>query len=756
MMTERPRGPRAGEHQDFGASSDAKPPQFDEFFTAHLLAIVNSAEEIVVSKTLDGIVRSWNRGAERVFGFVAEEMIGQPITRIIPPELHAEEDRLLDALRAGVRIERYETTRLTRDGERVDVSIGLSPIRDGQDAIVGAVKVGHEISARRRAEAALREEARALETLNRVGQTVAAQLDLTRVVQTVTDAATELSDAAFGAFFYNVVSENNESYFLYTLSGAPREAFSRFPNPRNTALFGATFSGEGVVRSDDITQDPRYGRNAPYHGMPEGHLPVHSYLAVPVISRSGEVLGGLFLGHPSVGVFTERAERLVVGIAAQAATALDNARLYEGVQRELAARVEAEKALRESESQLRQVLVEREELLESERAARSEAERLSRMKDEFLTTLSHELRTPLHAIQGWAKVLSSDDVTAADRARGIETIERNVRAQARLVNDLLDMSRITSGKMQLEVQPVQLQEVIEAAIESVLPSADAKGIRLRSLLDTEIGPIRGDPARLQQVLWNLLSNAVKFTPRGGRIQVILERVNSHAEILIEDTGIGIHPDFLPHVFDRFRQGDPSASRRHGGLGLGLSIVKSLIELHGGSVRVKSPGDGQGCTFVISLPVSIVRAEGARRDPRRRADPIDTIELPRLDGVRVLLIDDEPDGLALAVHILERGGANTRTTSRAAEALELLRTDDFDVLVSDIGMPDLDGYELIRRAREIERARSIPAIALTAYARAEDRQRSLLAGYQMHIAKPIDGPELIAGIASLLRIARTLR
>ncbi|MEP7245733.1 MAG: ATP-binding protein, partial [Gammaproteobacteria bacterium] len=484
------------------------------------------------------------------------------------------------------------------------------------------------------------------------------------------------------------------------------------------------------------------GKNAPHSGMPEGHLPVCSYLAVPVISHTGEVLGGLFFGHPKPGVFNERAERLVVAVAAQAAIAIDNARLFQ--------------ALRASESELKTVAAEREAFLLSERAARSEAERLSHMKDEFLATLSHELRTPLNAIQGWATLLRQHDVTTADLTRGLETIERNVRAQAQIIEDLLDMSRIISGKIHLEVQSLQLHEVITHAIEAVRQSAEAKKIRLHPLLDSRIGHVRGDPNRLQQVLWNLFSNAVKFTPQGGRIQVVLERVNSHVEIVVEDSGIGIRGEFLPFVFDRFRQGDATTTRRHGGLGLGLSIVKNLVELHGGSVRVKSPGEGEGSTFVVALPISHVSEDDAERG--RRVEPavevLDAIELPRLDGVSVLIVDDEADGRVLMARILEGRGARTECASGALQALEHLRRDRFDILLSDIGMPEVDGYELIRRVRALDDSRSgpIPAIAVTAYARAEDRQRSLLAGYQMHLSKPIEARELVAGIASLLRVS----
>jgi PAS domain S-box-containing protein len=533
---------------------------------AHLGAIVASSEDAIVSKTLEGIVTSWNAAAERLFGYSASDMIGQPILRIIPEERHHEEVEILSKLRRGERIERYETVRKHKDGRRFEVSLTVSPVRDSTGRIVGAAKIAHDITER-----------------------------------------------------------------------------------RNT-----------------------------------------------------------------------------------------------------------ERALREREAELAKLLAERESILASERAARSEAERLSHMKDEFLATLSHELRTPLNAIQGWATLLRTREVGSGDLERGLETIERNVRAQSQIVNDLLDMSRIISGKVHLEVQPLHLHELVGNAIETVRPAASAKQLRIQSMLDSRIGLVRGDPNRLQQVFWNLLSNAMKFTPKGGRIQVVLERVNSHVEICVEDTGIGIRPDFLPHVFDRFRQGDPSTTRHFGGLGLGLSIVKSLVELHGGSVRVKSPGEAQGSTFIVALPVLHVRTEEPDRRPGAQSlDPLESIELPDLDGVAVLIVDDEPDGRALIARILEGRRARPTCVSSAAEALDTLSREKVDILLSDIGMPDMDGFELIRRVRLLDDARSgqLPAIAITAYARPEDRQRSLLAGFHMHLSKPIEARELVASIAGLLRLSR---
>lgn len=700
---------------------------------AHLAALVATSEDAIVSKTLDGRITSWNGAAERLFGYTAQEMIGKPILTLIPAELQYEEDAILAKLQAGQRVDRFETIRLHKNGTRLELSVTISPVLDTHGRVVGAAKIAHDISHRRRAEQALIDEAHAREALADIGKAIATQLDLERVVQLVTDAATQLTGAAFGAFFYNMLED--ESYRLYTLSGASRESFARFPMPRNTEVFGPTFRGDGVVRSDDIRQDPRYGKSAPHNGMPPGHLPVRSYLAVPVKLHDGEVIGGLFFGHPEPGVFTERAERLAVGIATHASIAIGNVRMFQ--------------ALKDQGQRLK-------DAVEAERQARSEAERLGHLKDEFLATLSHELRTPLNAIQGWVRLLQERGISEDDRRRGLATIERNVRAQTQIVNDLLDMSRIIAGKTHLEVQTLQLHEVVRNALDAIRQTADAKHIRVQSMLDSTIGRVRGDPNRLQQVLWNLLSNAVKFTPSDGRIQVILERVNSHVEIVIEDTGVGIRSEFLPYVFDRFRQGDPSITRQYGGLGLGLSIVRTLVELHGGSVRVKSPGENQGSTFIVALPVSHVRGEDSGDDQRAlAAQPLDEAELPRLDGARVLIVDDEPDGRDLIGRILEGRGASPTCVGSAQEALAALRQEQFDILLSDIGMPHVDGYELLRQVRLLDatRDRPIPAIAITAYARAEDRQRSLLAGYHMHLAKPVEARELIAGVASLLQLSR---
>ena len=405
----------------------------------------------------------------------------------------------------------------------------------------------------------------------------------------------------------------------------------------------------------------------------------------------------------------------------------------------------------------RALLEQNAQLLDSERAARAESERASQIKDEFLATLSHELRTPLNAILGWANVLRGDLTDTEGVAEGLAIIERNARAQNQIIEDLLDMSRIISGKVRLDVHRLDLAPIVEAAIETVRPAAAAKGIRVQTVLDPTARPVSCDPNRLQQVFWNLLSNAIKFTPRGGRVQVLLERVNSHLEVSIIDTGKGIEADFLPHVFDRFRQADSSTTRQYGGLGLGLAIVKQLVELHGGTVRVKSGGHDLGTTFIVALPLTVLHAEGGPDFGERRHPAQGSLAAPPLHrdidlhDVRVLVVDDEADARALVRRLLEERGATVITNGSAAEALATIHAERFDVLVSDIGMPDEDGYALIRKVRSIptERGGTIPAVALTAYARSEDRMKAVRAGFQMHVTKPVEPAELLTMVASLV-------
>src|SRR5438132_3979814 len=510
---------------------------------ANLAAIVSSSNDAIVSKTLDGVITSWNATAERMFGYTAEEAIGKPISIIVPRDRRDEEKAILDRVRLGERTEHFETVRVTKDGHFVTVSITVSPVRDERGRIIGASKVARDVS-----------------------------------------------------------------------------------------------------------------------------------------ERSG--------------------------------------------------------------------------LLAREQAARGRAEDASRLKDEFLATVSHELRAPLNAILGWAQILRSGALDEDKVRHAITVVERNARMQAQVIEDLLDVSRIITGKLRLDIQPIQPARAVSSAIESVKPMAEAKGVILEADLDPEAGPISGDTSRLQQIVWNLLSNAIKFTPRGGRVQVRVQRVASQVELSVRDSGIGIEPEFLPHVFDRFRQADASTTRTVGGLGLGLAIVRHLAELHGGTVRAESAGKGRGSAFIIRFPLRQTRLpdpEGAG-GPARTRDSLRAEELPRLVGVRILVVDDEPDTRELLRQVLEGCGAEVREASTTAQALREVQEWRPAVIVSDIGLPGEDGYELIRKVREWERGAGAwtPAIALTAYARTKDRMRALVAGYQVHVAKPIEPAEFALVVAGVLQ------
>jgi PAS domain S-box-containing protein len=676
-------------------------------------SIVGSSMDAIITKDLNGVITSWNAAAQRLFGYRPEEMIGQPIRRLIPEDRQFEEDEILGRLRHGDRIEHFETVRLAKDGRLLTLSVTISPLRNAAGTIIGASKIARDISGAKAAEAErlrlVQENAAVTETLNDVGAIVASDLDREKVVQAVTDAATHLTSAEFGAFFYNLVNENGESYTLYTLSGVPRDAFAGFPMPRNTPVFEPTFKGTSIVRSDDITADPRYGRNPPYNGMPRGHLPVRSYLAVPVRGRSGDIIGGLFFGHSQTGRFTEQHERLAVGIASWASVALENARMFAAVQE------------------------------------------ASRLKDEFLASLSHELRTPLNAILGYARMLRTGAVPAERRNRAIETIERNATSLTQIVEDVLDISRIVSGKIRLNVQPVDLPDIVRNAVDALTPAADAKGVHIGLELDPGGAAISGDSERLQQILWNLLSNAVKFTNRGGRIHVSLERVQTHAEVTVTDTGIGIAPEFLPHVFERFRQADAGVARERGGLGLGLAIARQLAEMHGGTIDAMSGGIGKGATFTLRLPLMAHRSQ----EPAGRANDnaASSITSRRdLRDLHVLAVDDDPDALSLMSDLLEAAGARVQTARSATDALLRLDGEVPDVLVTDLGMPHVDGFQLIERVRHHReaRVRHLPVAALTAYARSDDRVKALRAGFDLHLAKPIDPTELVTSIAALAK------
>lgn len=509
------------------------------FIPADLLyeAIVDSSDDAIVSKDLQSIVMSWNPAAERMFGYTADEMIGQSISKLFPRDRLEEETEILARLQRGEQVDHFETIRRRKNGELIEVSLTISPIRNAQGMVVGASKIARDI------------------TSQKISQRRLAQ-------------------------------------------------------------------------------------------------------------------------------------------------------------------------------------------------ANEELRRANQIKAEFLATLSHELRTPLNAILGWIQILK-DDPKPEDVTQAVPIIERNVRVQSQLIEDLLDMSRIEAGKIKLDMRQIDLAALVAAGLESIRPSAEAKQIRLTSAFSNVFGTVTGDRDRLQQVLWNLLINAVKFTPKQGRIHTTIQRSGSHVEVSVSDTGQGIAPEFLPHVFDRFRQGDGATTRRHGGLGLGLSIVKHLAELHGGNVRAASDGQGRGSTFSLCLPLQSLHDEVEDGAEERRNAEVDRGAIKAdLNGIKVLVVDDEQDSVAIVRRILERRGARVRGAHSMNEALAEFAAFSPNVILSDIGMPGNDGYEFIGRLRGMPGGRSVPAVALTALARGEDRTRALRAGFQMHVAKPVDFTELIAVVQNL--------
>jgi signal transduction histidine kinase len=556
----------------------------------------------------------------------------------------------------------------------------------------------------------LRDEARLLETLNRVGQAVAAELDLERVVQIVTDAGTELSGAAFGSFFYNRRDGKGENYWLYTISGVPREDFAKFPMPRNTAVFAPTFSGAGIVRSDDILKDPRYGRNEPHHGMPEGHLPVRSYLAVPVVSRSGEVLGGLFFGHPEPAVFTERSERLVVGIASQAAIAIDNARLFQAAQQEIAERRRAETRLRESEEALRTA---------------------DRRKDEFLATLAHELRNPLAPIRNAVEILRLTQADPAAAASARQLLERQLKQLVRLIDDLLDVSRITQGRLELRKEKLDLALALKVAVETSRPLIESRQHTLHVSAQPEAYFMDADATRIAQVFANLLNNSAKYSPPGSSITARLTREGSDAVVTIADNGVGIPHAMLARVFEMFERVDREPESTPDGLGIGLTLVRRLVELHGGTVTAYSEGLNCGSTFTVRLPLG----HAANVPTEAHAMPVETPEGSARR--KILVVDDNRDSAMSLSLLLELDGHDVRRAYDGLEALEV--ADDFqpEITLLDIGMPRLDGYGAARELRRRDWAKGSLLVALTGWGQQEDKRLAREAGFDHHIVKPVD-------------------
>jgi signal transduction histidine kinase/ActR/RegA family two-component response regulator len=546
----------------------------------------------------------------------------------------------------------------------------------------------------------------AVEVLHRIGSILGAERDLDRLVQVVTDEATRLTGAQFGAFFHKVAGPSGESYALDALSGASREAFAQFPGPRGTGVLGPTFRGEGPVRLDDMTRDSRYGQDALFHGMA-----VRSYLAVPVTSRSGQILGGLFFGHSRAGVFIERHERLAGAVASLAAVAIDNAHLYEEA--------------RQVGDQLRQ---RNEELVAA-----------ARRKDEFLAMLAHELRNPLAPISNGLHILKSPalDARIAERAR--DMMERQIRNLTRIVDDLLEVSRLTRGRIELHTARLDLGRLVREAVED--RRADFERSRLSVDVRVSEVPVwvAGDATRLGQVLDNLLDNAVKFTGAGGWITVRVEPDASRQRVLlvVKDTGIGIEPDVLPRLFEVFSQADRSLDRSPGGLGLGLALVKGLVELHGGEVHAASAGRGRGAEFTVSLraspePAAVSHLPVTPHRARKR--------------LRILVVEDNHDAAETLRMLLQMFGHDVTVAYTGTDGVQAAKRSHPDVVLCDIGLPGLDGYGVVGALRRDPETAGARVIAITGYGAEEDRRRSRQAGFDLHLTKPLD-PETLENFFS---------
>ncbi len=523
---------------------------------AMFAAIIESSQDAIISKNLDSIITSWNNAAELMFGYTEEEAVGQHISLIIPRDRLQEEEMIISKLRRGERIEHYQTIRITKSGKELHLSLMISPIANEKGEIIGASKIARDITSQKETERLIRQYVHRLELLNATGKTLAAELDIEKILQKTTDATTQLSGAAFGAFFYNKTDAKGESYLLYALSGAPKEAFEKFGMPRNTELFDVTFSGRGVLRSDDITKDPRYGKNLPHKGMPEGHLPVVSYLAVPVFSQTGIVIGGLFFGHPKPGMFKEDHEVLVEAIASQAGIALENAKLYQEIQT------------------------------------------LNARKDDFIGFTSHELKTPLTTMYGYLQLMEQSPEMIQQL---LPRVTKQVARLTTIISDLLDISKIQAGKFELNKTTINLNTLVKESAESARQLSSGHNIELE--LPKEEIKLEVDSTKISQVLLNIFSNAFKYSPNNKRVLVTVERFGDDVTISIRDWGIGIEQQYLDKIFTQFYRIEDENKVQ--GLGLGLYLCKEYIEAHHGKILAQSE-PAKGTTIHIILPIKQIK------------------------------------------------------------------------------------------------------------------------------------------------------
>jgi PAS domain S-box-containing protein len=806
---------------DLAADTRTPPPSLDEA-DAYLAAIVESSDDAILTKDLDGIIQTANLATERLFGYTQAELIGQPVRILIPPDRQAEEDDILARMHRGERVDHFETVRLTKDGRPIDISLTVSPVRDATGTIVGVSKTARDITERKRAAAALdaqREWFRV--TLASIGDAVIAADPrghvsyMNATAETLTGWTAADAEGRPLAEVFHIINEKSRQpvenpaalvirlghivglanhTVLISRDGTERPiADSAAPiRDGSGAIIGVVLVFRDVTEerlAEDAIAEQREWLETTLESIGDAVIATDVRGHIVFMNPVAEHLTGWRVdaarGRACTDVFTiinEQTRRTVENpvtrvLAAGIVVGLANHTILiaaDGTERPiddsgapirnrdgrivgvvLVFRDVTERRRAEMDRQI--AAAERERLLEAERVARTEAERASRVKDDFVAMVSHELRTPLNAILGWTQLMARNRQDDAVLDRGLDVVARNTRLQAQLIADLLDISRIVSGKLRLDIQNVDLVAVVREAIETVHQEASAKHITIRQELETAIGPVAGDPGRLQQVVWNLLSNAIKFTSIGGQIVVTLRRIGDELDIAVADTGVGIRAEVLPQLFDRFHQADRSITRRFGGLGLGLSIVKTLVEMHGGSVRADSPGEGQGATFTMTLPSSRIEAPPALI-PTTTAAADEAVHTVSLGGIRMLVVEDEPDTREFLKRLLESRGASVALATSAPDALAIWEVVRPELLISDIGLPGMDGYDLMQqiRLKDVGDGGGIPAVALTAYARSEDRTRALLAGFQAHLAKPVEPAELLATIASFAELIETRR
>jgi PAS domain S-box-containing protein len=762
---------------------------------AWLAAIVESSDDAIIGKNLQGVIRSWNPGAERLFGYRAHDVIGQSITILFPVERLHEEAEFLRRIQSGERIEHYETVRVRKDGAHVDVSITLSPIAAPGGAIVGASKIARDITKQKEAQSRLRAQEKLFRiTLDSIGDGVMStdSEGCMTFMNPVAERLTGWTEArAFGQpveRVFHIVNETTGVRPENPVSRALREGMAvRLANP--TVLIardgtrrpiedsaapilddtGQVFGAVLVFR--DVTERRRHERDLQLLAAivaSSGDAFVSKTLDGVITSWSpgaermfgytrDEAIGqGISLIVPPDRVAEERALLARVRRAEHVApfatvrVAKDGRRMdvdlttspVRDAEGEIsgASQIARDISDRQRAEDMRAVLLRRAE------RARDEAAAANRTKDQFLAILSHELRTPLAAMLGWTQMLRNRQVPAERTQHALDVIHRNTVLQARLIDDLLDVARIEAGKLHLDNQPVQLVPLIEGAVETLQRDAAAQQLVLSRHLDPEAGVVFGDPARVEQIVVNLLSNAVKFTPPGGRVDLSLDRDGHDARIVVTDTGIGIKADAVPYIFERFTQAGGGTRRAHGGLGLGLAIVRHLVQLHGGTVSADSRGEGHGATFTVRLPMMAAPIGVAHRPAHHAAEPL------LLDGIKVVVVEDDADAAEMVATVLRQHRAEVIITSTGEAALSLLAEYQPHVLVCDIGLPDIDGYALMQRVRDLERARGrrfVPSVALTAFASEEERQRAVSVGYQVHVSKPVEPERLVEAVAEVL-------